>query len=251
MGLNKRLILSYNRSVIYAVPVKTGKFLHGGGSCWFPVGGLKGDFFFNSPAEKETPVRSALCIQSLSSPQNPFHPSVTCAHKSCLDLFTSVICCSNLTAQTFLSAMERKQKAESQKSQMGKLRHTQVRGSRKPCRLSVAWGPEIQTGFLTRLRALSQVKDAVSSAILPFGWQGSKSCSCWVLPAPLGQWKADCRVVFREDKRERERWLRRRGNSRVWLCHWVIFLLLLRFLIILHFLVKVPQFICHECLVLK
>ena len=32
MGLNKSPILSYNRSVIYVVPVKTGKFLHGGGS---------------------------------------------------------------------------------------------------------------------------------------------------------------------------------------------------------------------------
>lgn len=32
MTLNKRPILSYNSSVIYAVPLKTGKPLHGEGS---------------------------------------------------------------------------------------------------------------------------------------------------------------------------------------------------------------------------
>lgn len=50
---------------------------------------------------------SALCIQSLSSLQSPSHLSMTRAHESCLDLFTSVISgYSNLTVQTFLSAKE-------------------------------------------------------------------------------------------------------------------------------------------------
>lgn len=47
MSLNKRLILSYNSSFIYAVPLKTGKSLQREGSHWFPFGGLKSDFLFH------------------------------------------------------------------------------------------------------------------------------------------------------------------------------------------------------------
>lgn len=47
MTLNKRLILSYNSRVIYAVPLKTGKSSTGKEAIDFPLGGLKSDFLLH------------------------------------------------------------------------------------------------------------------------------------------------------------------------------------------------------------
>ena len=106
MGLNKSLVLSYNRSVIYVVPVKTGKFLHGGGSHWFPFGGLKSDFLFHK-LERKPRMSSALWSQGWSSPLSPLIPALICAHESSLDPFNPEISrCSELTASTCLSTAE-------------------------------------------------------------------------------------------------------------------------------------------------
>lgn len=105
MGLNKSPILSYNRSVIYVVPVKTGKFLHGGGGHWFPFGGPKSDFLFHKLE------RRPLCTLLYAAKAYLFFKThsiplwfVPWIFPWPLQLMIS--CCSKLTARTLLSTME-------------------------------------------------------------------------------------------------------------------------------------------------
>ena len=159
MGLNKSLVLSYNRSVIYGVPIKTGKFLHGGGSHWFPFGGLKSDFLFHK-LERKPRVSSALWIQGWSSPLSPLIPAMICAHESSLDPVNPVIShCSELTASTCLSTVElegggHRMKADNSVSGTEKLRRTQVQGLRKTWR----WRSRAQknSSFLKKRRRWGQ-----------------------------------------------------------------------------------------------
>lgn len=170
----------------------------------FPLGVLKG-IFFNFTSWKGDPCVLCFMHPKLIFPAKPI-PSL---YDLCpwilpwpLHLCDLLLLTPNCPDLPFNNGMGgHSMEAESQTSQPGKLRHAQARGLRKPCRLSIAWGSEIQTSFLKRLRSLSQAKDAVTSAILAFGWQGCKSCSCWVIPAALGKRKTDCSVVLREEKK--------------------------------------------------
>ena len=138
MGLNKSLVLSYNRSVIYVVPVKTGKFLHRGGSHWFPFGGLKSDFSI-SQARKKTPCvlclmdprlifptkpthsRSDLCPWIFPWPLQPWDLTLLWAHRVNLPFNSG-------------TGREPRMKADNRVSGTEKLRHTRVEGLRKPWR---------------------------------------------------------------------------------------------------------------------
>lgn len=145
MGLNKSLILSYNRSVIYVVPVKTGRFLHGGGSHWFPFGGLKSDFLFHMLERRPlcTPLYASkpyLFFKTHSIPLwfVPMNLSLTSSTRDLMLLKTH-----HIDSPFNSSIREHRTEADSDTPGTGKLRHMPVKGLRKPSRLSIAKGSEI------------------------------------------------------------------------------------------------------------
>lgn len=127
MGLNKGLILSYNRSVIYVVPVKTGKFLHGGGSHWFPFGGPKSDFLFHKLERRPLctllyAAKAYLFFKTHSIPlwSVPMNLSLTSSTRDLMLLWAN-----NTNSPFYKFIREHMIEADSDSPRTGKLRHRQ------------------------------------------------------------------------------------------------------------------------------
>lgn len=145
MALNKSPILSYNRSVIYVVPVKTGKFLHGGGSHWFPFGGLKSDFLFHKLERRPLCTllyasKAYLFFKTHSIPLwfVPMNLSLTSSTRDLMLLKTN-----RINSPLNSGVREHRMEADSDTLGTGKLRHTPVKELRKPSRLSIDKGSEV------------------------------------------------------------------------------------------------------------